>query len=68
MTPETTLPVVLSDDDRRRLERLTKRKAKADAEWREAVREAVEGGASLREVGDAAGISHTAAKIIARGR
>lgn len=68
MTAETTLPGVLDDDTRQRLERLTRRKAKADAEWRQAVREAVENGASLRDVGDAAGISHTAAKIIARGR
>lgn len=65
---ETTLPVVLSDADRRRLERLTRRKAKADAEWRDAIREIVDRGASLREVGDAADISHTAVKFIAHGR
>lgn len=65
---ETTLPVVLSDDDRRRLERLTKQKAKADTQWREAIKQAVAEGGTLREVGEAAGISHTAVKFIAYGR
>jgi len=51
-----------------RIERISKRREKLDAEWREAIRQAVDDGASLREVAKVAGISHTAVKFIAHGR
>lgn len=42
--------------------------AKWTAERDRLVKEAVAAGGSLREVGEAAGISHTAVKFIAHGR
>lgn len=39
-----------------------------DRQWREAIRDAVAKGGTLREVGALAGISHTAVKFIAHGR
>lgn len=68
MTSETTLPLVLTDEDGDKIERLTKRRQKLDGEWRQAIREAVEKGATLREVAARADISHTAVKFIAHGR
>jgi hypothetical protein len=50
------------------LERLTARRESMDAQWRAAIREAVAGGASLREVAALAGITHTAVSNIANGR
>lgn len=66
--PSTLPPVTLSDEDARRIKRITRRRELADEEWRQAIREAVEDGATLREVAEVAGISHTAVKFIARGR
>jgi CRISPR/Cas system-associated protein Csm6 len=67
---ETTLPPVTLDPDRAyRLRRITERRAKLDAQWRDEIRAAVlEDHASLRDVAEAAGISHTAVKFIAHGR
>lgn len=41
-----------------RVRRATARRSAAEAEWREAVREAVRAGESLRAVAAAAGVSH----------
>lgn len=69
MTPETTLPPVALDAGRAvRIRRITERRAKLDAQWRQELKDAVEAGASLREVAEVAGISHTAVKFIAHGR
>lgn len=69
MTPETTLPsMAISDETRGHLERIAKRRQKLDTEWREAIKRAVAEGGTLREVGEAAGISHTAVKFIVHGR
>lgn len=65
---ETTLPDVLSPEMERDL-RTAGRKAK---EWTtrrdQLVRDAVAAGGSLREVGAAVGLTHTAVKFIAHGR
>lgn len=50
------------------LERLTARRTSMDTQWRDAIRRAVAEGASLREVGALAGITHTAVSHIAKGR
>jgi len=70
VTPETTLPVVALDPDRAsRIRRISERRRKLDEQWRTEVRAAVlEDGASLRDVAEVAGISHTAVKFIAHGR
>lgn len=66
---ETTLPPVSLDADRaERIRRITGRRAKLDAQWRQELRDAIEAGASLREVAEVAGISHTAVKFIVHGR
>lgn len=65
----TTLPPVALDPDRAdRIRRISDRRQKLDAQWREEITAAVEAGASLRDVAEVAGISHTAVKFIAHGR
>lgn len=66
---ETTLPVMpLSHDTVRSLHRAGKAVRDATAKRDQLVREAVATGGSLREVGAAVGLSHTAVKFIAHGR
>lgn len=67
---ETTLPVVALDPDRAdRIRRISERRQKLDAQWREEITAAVkEDGASLRDVAEVAGISHTGVKFIVYGR
>ena len=52
--------------DLARVKRATKRRADADREWREAIRQAVRDGASLRAVADAAGVTHPRVLQISR--
>jgi hypothetical protein len=68
MTPATTLPHVLSDDVRKDLRQAGKQVKVWTAKRDELIRAAVDAGGSLREVGDAVGLSHTAVKFIAHGR
>lgn len=69
MTPETTLPVVPLDAAlARRLRSLGAKVRTATTERDATIREAVSAGGSLREVGEAVGLSHTAVKFIAHGR
>lgn len=68
MTPETTLPPMLSDDMRRDLAQAGVQLQKWTAKRDTLIREAVAAGGSLREVGEAVGLSHTAVKFIAHGR
>lgn len=66
---ETTLPVVAIDPDlKRQLVTAGRKVAEWTAERDRLVREAVNAGGSYREVGAAAGLSHTAVKFIAKGR
>jgi hypothetical protein len=53
-------------DELLRLRAVTKRRQKADEEWREAIRTAVGDGLSLRQVADAAGITHVGVLRITR--
>jgi hypothetical protein len=66
---ETTLPPMTASDDTIRALKTAGRKV---AEWTterdRLIRQAVSEGGSLREVGAAAGVSHTAVKFIAHGR
>lgn len=41
-----------------RVKRATKRRAASDEEWRAAIREAAQSGASLREIAKVAGVSN----------
>lgn len=74
--PDVTVSPELSPDLTRRLEAARrkseaahKRAADADAEREEIVREArLEAGASLRKIGEVAGLSHTQVKFIVYGR
>lgn len=69
MTPETTLPAVTLDPALARKLKAAGRKVKTSTEERDAlIREAVAAGGSLREVGAAVGLTHTAVKFIAHGR
>ena len=68
MTAETTLPRVLTPEIEKSLRTAGRKVAEWTAERDRLVKEAVKAGGSLREVGDAAGISHTAVKFIAHGR
>jgi transposase-like protein len=54
-------------DDLTRVRRATTRRASALDAWREAIRAAVANGYSMREVGQAAGISHVQVLRIVRG-
>lgn len=68
MTPETTLPPMLEDDARKELRQAGKQVHVWTAKRDELIRAAVAAGGSLREVGEAVGLSHTAVKFIAHGR
>ena len=65
---ETTLPRVIEPDMKRALNRAGRKVRVAVAERDELIREAVAAGGSLREVGQAVGLTHTAVKFIAHGR
>lgn len=67
--PETRLPPVAIDPDlARKLRTAGQKVAEWTAERDRLIKQAVDAGGSLREVGAAAGVSHTAAKFIAHGR
>lgn len=67
--PETTLPGVTLPPEHARALRNIGRKTRDDlAERERIIKAAVEAGGSLREVGEAVGLSHTAVKFIAFGR
>lgn len=66
--PETTLPPMLQPDTEKALRTAGRKVAEWTAERDRLVKQAVAEGGSLREVGAAAGISHTAVKFIAHGR
>lgn len=67
-TPETTLTPMLTPDMDKALRAAGKNVAKWVAERDRLVKEAVAEGGSLREVGEAVGLTHTAVKFIAHGR
>jgi DNA-binding protein H-NS len=60
--------VVLTDETRRKLQAAGRKQQKATEERDRLIAEAVEAGGSLREVGNAVGLSHMAVKYIAKGR
>lgn len=64
---ETTLPH-MDKDTRAGLVQAGRKVAEWTRERDSRIREAVRDGASLREVGEAVGLSHTAVKFIAHGR
>lgn len=64
----TTLPHMMSDETRKELTQAGKQVKVWTAKRDDLIRAAVEAGGSLREVGDAVGMSHTAIGFIARGR
>lgn len=69
MSPETTLPAVPVSDELRRTLRTAGAKASYWQQERDRlIRQAVDEGGSLREVGELVGLSHTAVNFIARGR
>lgn len=68
MTTETTLPPVIEDEKRKDLRQAGKQVKVWTAKRDELIRSAVAEGGSLREVGEAVGLSHTAVKFIAHGR
>lgn len=66
---ETTLPpMTMSSDIEKALRTAGRKVTEWTTERDRLIREAVSCGGSLREVGAAAGISHTAVKFIAHGR
>lgn len=65
---ETTLPPMLQPDTEKALKTAGRKVAEWTAERDRLVKQAVKEGGSLREVGAAAGMSHTAVKFIAHGR
>lgn len=68
MTPETTLPRMIPEDIAKQLRKAGQNVTRWTTERDRLVKEAVAAGGSLREVGEAAGLSHTAVKFIAHGR
>jgi hypothetical protein len=60
--------VTVAADQADLLRRLTARRESMDAQWRDAIRAAIDAGGSLREVAELAGITHTGVKHIAHGR
>ncbi len=64
----TTLPAMLSDEHRKELHHAGKQVKVWTAKRDGLIRSAVEAGGSLRKVGEAVGLSHTAVKFIAKGR
>ena len=67
MTTTATVPT-MDAEQADRIRRISERRAKLDDQWRAEIIAAVAAGASLREVAEVAGISHTAVKFIAHGR
>lgn len=67
MTAAATVPT-MGAEQADRIRRISERRAKLDDQWRAEIIAAVAAGASLREVAEVAGISHTAVKFIAHGR
>ena len=67
MTAAATVPT-MDAEQADRIRRIGERRAKLDDQWRAEIIAAVAAGASLREVAEVAGISHTAVKFIAHGR
>jgi predicted metal-dependent RNase len=65
---ETTLPPMLTDETRKALMRVGRKVRDATAERDRLIKDAVAAGGSLREVGQAVGLTHTAVKFIAHGR
>jgi hypothetical protein len=65
---ETTLPPMLQPETEKALKTAGRKLAEWTLERDRLVRLAVSEGGSLREVGAAAGLSHTAVKFIAHGR
>lgn len=66
---ETTLPpMALTPDTEKALKTAGRKVAEWTQERDRLIRQAVAEGGSLREVGTAAGVSHTAVKFIAHGR
>lgn len=68
MTPETTLPCVMDEQTRKDLRQAGKQVKVWTKKRDELIRTAVSAGGSLREVGEAVGLSHTAVNFIANGR
>lgn len=68
MSPETTLPPVLTPDMEKQLRNAGRKVAEWTEERDRLVKEAVAAGGSLREVGEAVGLTHTAVSFIAKGR
>lgn len=66
--PETTLPPMVTPDMEKALKNAGRKVAEWTAERDRLVKEAIAAGGSLREVGEAAGMSHTAVRFIAHGR
>ena len=66
--PETTLPPMMTPEIEKQLRRAGIKAREWTLERDRLVKLAVERGASLREVGEAVGLSHTAVKFIAHGR
>ena len=66
--PETTLPSMLDKDTRDGLKQAGQKVAEWTAERDARIRAAVAAGGSLREVGAAVGLTHTAVSFIANGR
>lgn len=64
----TTVPLMLTPETKRALTKAGRNAKKAIEERDELVRQAVAEGGSLREVGEAVGLSHQAVKFIAHGR
>lgn len=68
MALETTLPCVLTPEQAKELRQAGKQVQVWTAKRDALIRAAVEAGGTLREVGEAVGMSHTAVKFIAHGR
>ena len=68
MTPETTLPRMLTPETGRALWMAGAKVQEWTRKRDQLIKEAVAAGCSLREVGEAVGLSHTAVKFIAHGR
>lgn len=68
MTAPTLPAVALTPDQARLLRKAGEKVAEWTRERDRLIREAVDAGASLRDVGEAVGLSHTAVKFIAKGR
>lgn len=68
MSPETTLPPMLTPNMKSSLRTAGQRVAEWTDKRDRLIKKAIDEGASLREVGEAVGLSHTAVKFIAHGR